>query len=158
MELVRKVTAEAECKIGRRPVVVVLDYIQLVQDAAKTRYEKVSNVAEEFKIFAKEEGVIGIILSQVGRKGDDTDGNEVTLWDAKGSGSIENSANLVIGAWRRKKETLTMRILKQTRGRAGDMIEGIFEGDTMTISEAEIKEPTPPTQEESRGWWNKEEN
>lgn len=46
------------------------------------------------------------------------------LTDAKESGSIENSSGLVIGAWRDgdNSERLWLRIMKNTKGRAGRTI------------------------------------
>jgi hypothetical protein len=131
----------SELKIGQRPKVVMLDYIQLVQGKGKSRYERMSSVAEELKIIAKSTRVVLFITSQIHRQeGDDP---EVTLFDAKDSGSIENSSGLVLGAWRdpEAKEKLYLRILKNTKGTAGRKIECHFKGESMQIVETARQMP-----------------
>lgn len=132
----------SELKIGQRPKVALLDYIQLVQGKGKSRYERMSTVAEEVKIIAKSTRVIMFIASQIARQeGEDP---EVTLFDAKDSGSIENSSGLVLGVWRDpdKKEKLYIRILKNTKGTAGRLIECQFQGESMRIVETARQTPT----------------
>ena len=52
--------------------------------------------------------------------------------------SIENSAQLVIGAWRPSPGEITMKILKQTK-RAGQMkIDCLFDGDKQLITERPV--------------------
>jgi 5S rRNA maturation endonuclease (ribonuclease M5) len=134
----------SELKIGQRPKVVMLDYIQLVEGKGKSRYEKMSNVAEELKIIAKSTRVILFVTSQIHRKeGEDP---EVTLFDAKDSGSIENSSGLVLGAWRdlEDKSKLLIKILKNTKGTAGITIPCHFQGESMRIVETAKPKPEMP--------------
>lgn len=93
---IERIIEGAGIKTGQRPVVVMIDYIQLIRGAGKSRYENMSLVAEELKVIAKATNTILIICSQVARK----DEGEIGLHDAKDSGSIENSCGLVLGAWR----------------------------------------------------------
>lgn len=125
----------AELKIGERPKVVLLDYIQLMQGKGNSRYERASNVAERLKIIAKACRVVLIVASQISRP--DGESPEVGLHDAKDSGSIENSSGLVLGAWRDKddKSTLYLRILKNTKGSSGHTVTCNFKGDSMQINE-----------------------
>lgn len=123
----------AELKIGERPKVVVIDYAQLIEGTGKTRYERMSNVAEDLKIMAKATKTIVIFGSQIARKSDDD--LEIHLHEAKDSGAIENSSGLVLGAWRPAPDAINVKILKNTKGRAGDVIACTYEGSCLRITE-----------------------
>jgi 5S rRNA maturation endonuclease (ribonuclease M5) len=126
----------AEMKIGQKPKVVLLDYIQLMQSKGTSRYERMSTIAEELKIIAKTTRTILFVTSQIHRKEDGND-QEVTLFDAKDSGSIENSSGLVLGAWRdaKDKSKLHIKILKNTKGTSGLTVQCQFKGESMQIVE-----------------------
>lgn len=130
-----KIILQTELKTGVRPKIVLVDYHQLVTGQGKTRYERASDVAEQLKIVAKSTGTIVVASSQVGRK-DDKAGPEVFLNDAKDSGSVENSSGLVIGIWRTREnpKVMKMKILKNTKGKSGDIIECDFDGASLVIS------------------------
>ena len=137
-----KIILRAELKIGSKPQLVLLDYIQLVSGMGKSRYEKTSDIAESLKVIAKQTGTIIVVASQVARKDRDED-PEIQLHDGKDSGSIENSSGLVIGAWRDKDDpaTLWLKICKNTKGRSGHKIECNFNGETMKITEKSRIDP-----------------
>jgi 5S rRNA maturation endonuclease (ribonuclease M5) len=117
---IQRIIEQCGLKTGRRPALVLMDYIQLVQGKGNSRYERASNVAEELKVIAKATNTIIVIASQVGRKPGDED-NEVGLFDAKESGSIENSSGLVLGAWRdaEEKSRMWIKVCKNTKGTSG---------------------------------------
>ena len=126
----------SELKIGRRPALVLVDYIGLMDGPGGKRYERMSTIAEELKRLARSTRTVICVASQVAR---DKDRTEINLHDAKDSGSIESSAQLVIGAWRPDTDRLTLRILKQTR-RAGVFdIECRYDGNKQTIQELFIE-------------------
>lgn len=134
----------AELKIGERPKVVLLDYIQLMQGKGKSRYERFSNIAEGVKVIAKATRTIIVLASQISRP--EGESPEVGLYDAKESGSIENSSGLVLGAWRDEKDkaTLWIKVLKNTKGYSGfPPVECNFKGDSMQINE-KAKDIIPP--------------
>jgi 5S rRNA maturation endonuclease (ribonuclease M5) len=112
---------KSELKIGVRPVLVIVDYVQLVQGIGRSRYERVSDIAEQMKVVAKATGTVIMMASQVGR---DKESPEITLHDAKDSGSIENSSGLIIGIWRDQNlaSTLNLRVLKNTKGTPSEVI------------------------------------
>jgi hypothetical protein len=132
IEAMKQLTIEAESVIGKRPDIVVVDYLQLAQGIGKTVYEKASDVADSLRVFAKNMNVIVIVTSQVGRpmnrqkhwNEDDIPDNmsftPVTLSSGKNSGNIENSAAVVIGAWRSKNDPHRMyvQVLKGSHGGA----------------------------------------
>lgn len=121
---IESIILRSELKMGVRPTLVLVDYIQLIRGTGKSRYEQISNVAEQLKIVAKSTGTVIVMASQVGRDKDDP---EIRLHDAKDSGSIENSAGVVIGIWRslddKGTQLLNVRVLKNTKGRPSDPIQ-----------------------------------
>ncbi len=146
-EQLEKLIDKSELKMGVRPALVLIDYIQLVGGKGSNRREVVADGAESLKKIAKSTKTIIVVLSQIARKGKDDD-IEVTLTDAKEAGEIENSSGLVLGMWRPDVDTLRMRVLKNTKGRAhrkDEYIDCNFNGPTMTITErAKIAEEDVP--------------
>jgi len=130
------IITKSELKIGKKPAVVMIDYIGLVSGKGNSRYEKMSNVAEQMKVLAKSTNTVIILGSQVHRKDEDGTG-EIFLHDAKDSGSIENSSGLVLGAWRDATDSskLNVKILKNTKGKPGLIVPCHFEGESLSIRE-----------------------
>jgi replicative DNA helicase len=122
----------AELKIGQRPALVLIDYIGLMDGPGGKRYERMSTVAEEIKRLARATNTVVCVASQLRR---DADRTEVGLHDAKDSGSIEASAQLVLGAWRPRLDRLMLRILKQTRRAGTHDVECLYDGDRQRIVE-----------------------
>lgn len=129
-------------KTGRRPVFVVIDYVQLLRGEGKSRYESMTNVAEELKIIAKQTNVIMLITSQVSRK----EGQTINLHDAKDSGQIENSSALVIGGWRDEKDPhrkMILQVLKNTNGLSGKRITCRIPDSLLIEEEVPLKDRQP---------------
>lgn len=131
-----RIINSAELKMGVRPQVVMVDYVGLLNSPGTSRYDRVSTAAEQMKVMAKTTDTVFVVASQISRPGR-SDDDEVSLHDAKDSGSIENSAGLVLGAWREGEmgETLKIKILKNTKFRAGRVIECNYDGEKMSITE-----------------------
>ena len=123
----------SELKIGAKPQLVCVDYVQLFSGIGK-RYERTSDAAEGLKVIAKRTGTIIIVASQVTRPGDNA---TITLHSGKDSGSLENSAGLVLGAERDPddKRLIHLKVLKNTKGVGGWEILCNFDGETMRITE-----------------------
>lgn len=135
----------SELRMGCKPKLVLIDYIQLVQSTGVNRREKTSDIAEGLKDLAKATKTIIIVSSQI-RRPDDED-PEVGLHDGKESGSIESSCGLLMGAWRDQKEKtlLHLKVLKSTKGGAGTHVLCNFDGERMMISEqSKISESDVP--------------
>lgn len=130
---IEKIIIKSELKIGVRPRLVIIDYLQLIRGKGTSRYERLSNTAEELKALAKDTRTILFSGTQISRP----DGHEVGLHDAKDSGSIENSCGLALGAWRDTKDAsiMTIKVLKCTKGKPGAKVDCIFDGQAMTITE-----------------------
>jgi len=137
MDEIDKIIARSSAKFGKVPNVFVIDYIQLVRGKG-SRYERVSDAAEEAKVLAKKWNCIGIVISQIGRKkkehGDESDIQEVTLFDGKESGSLENSCGVMLGLWKTSKTEMKCRVLKNTKGTAGSEAYIQIQGGSFIMS------------------------
>jgi len=119
---------------GCAPNVVIVDYIGLMSAAGtRGRYERMSDAAENLKSLAKSTNTVVVVVCQVSRK-EGTD-PEIFLHDAKDSGSIENSAGLLLGLWRDPEDRKGMycKVLKNTKGCAGSIIHCEYDGARMQI-------------------------
>ena len=127
----------AELKMGERPRVVLIDYIQLIGSDGVNRREKISNIAEELKIMAKVTRTVVIVASQISRPPKGEEEWEPNLHSGKESGSIESSCGLLLAAWRDSKDgsLLRLKVLKSTKGGAGLQIPCNFDGERMIITE-----------------------
>lgn len=134
-EKIEDLIKKSPLRIGKKPVLVIVDYLQLMAGKGTTRYEKASDAAEELKRIAKSTGTIIIFTSQVGRKKEDA--VEIGLHDGKDSGSIENSSGVSLGCWRdpEDRSKIFIRINKNTKGPTGAIVQARFDGETLAITE-----------------------
>lgn len=134
-EEIKRLIVQSEMKIGKKPGVVMIDYIGLIRGPGSSRYERMSTIAEDLKTIAKETGTVILTTSQISRK--EGDSPEIFLHDAKDSGSIENSSGLMLGAWRdpEDKERLWIKILKNTKGAPGLKVPCRFNPNNLQIHE-----------------------
>ena len=115
----------SSAKLGQAPRVFIIDYTQLIPGPGNNRYERVSETCEEARRLAKKWKMIGVIVSQIARpeKSGNSDNYAPNLYDAKESGSFENSCSLVIGLRKLDKlNTIEAKVLKNSRGGAGNTI------------------------------------
>jgi 5S rRNA maturation endonuclease (ribonuclease M5) len=144
----------SELKIGERPKVVGIDYVQLVKGKGDGRRERIAQIAEDIKVLAKERNVIVIVTSQVARPKEGE--KAIGLHSAKEAGEIESSSGFMLGFWRDEKnwQIIHSRILKMTKGKSGLETDFNFDGSRMMITErpkidpADI--PAPPPQVRQR--------
>lgn len=88
---------------GKRPVLLCLDYVQIMPVQAKTAYDKTAQVDEairQAKELAIRMGLPIIIGVQAGRKVDEYRMQIPTMADAQWSSSIEQVADKQIALWR----------------------------------------------------------
>lgn len=155
VEKVEEIIIRSELKLGERPRVVVLDYIQLMQGRGE-RYERMSDAIEQLRVVAKATQTILFVLSQVHRP---KDGElEIGKYSAKESGSIENSASVLLGIWRDAKDRKLMhiKVLKNNEGESGHEILCNFDGERMLINERarvddeDVPQPKQPKVKQQR--------
>ena len=136
VDRIEEIANTAELVMGVRPEVLFIDYIGLLDNSGSSRYEALSKAAEDLRRAANKTKMVLIVSSQIGRKKNE-DSPEVNLYDGKDSGSLENSASLLFGAWRDTENAniLRLKVLKQTKGSSGFEVACNFNGETMTITE-----------------------
>lgn len=124
---IRSIVERAELKIGEKPRLVIIDYLQLVTGHGKSRYERLTDVAEGMKTLAKDLNVILVAASQMHRPNEENGmSGRPTLHSAKDSGGIENSCGLMIGLWPKEKDSkdiINLEVIKNTKGKSGHKLE-----------------------------------
>jgi replicative DNA helicase len=116
-----------------KPQCVIIDYMGLIRGTSKTRYERLSDIAEELKLMAMTLNVIVVAGVQIHRKQEGSSG-EIFLHDARDSSSIENSAQVIFGLWREGEnyEDMKIKVLKNKGPK--DMIFPVsFNSKTLNI-------------------------
>ena len=106
--------------------IIFIDYIGLisVDDNKKEQWEQVSEISKSLKALARELQIPIVALCQVSR---DAEGNEPTLAQLRGSGSIEQDADVVMFLHRdRLKDEVAAQdakiiLAKQRNGATGDI-------------------------------------
>lgn len=80
-----------------RPRILVVDYLQLVTPPpGQNRREAMDALSRGFKLLAKTEDVIVVLLSQMNRKVEDRHDKRPSMADLRESGAIEQDADVVI--------------------------------------------------------------
>ena len=115
-------------EMGKRVGLVGIDYLGLMDAPGKDEYQQVSAIAKGMKTMAKAINLPVVLLSQVSRKGGDGE-VEVTLDMGRGSGTIEEAADIVLGLWQQEvpgcvggneqEYELICRLLKNRKGAKG---------------------------------------
>lgn len=138
LEFMESIIKRSELITGEKPAVVYLDYAQLMQATGKDfgRYSRFSEIAEGLKRMAKALEVVIIVASQVSRDNERGFG-EMTLHDAKESGSLENSCGVLLGVSRnpQNKTEACVQVLKSTDTGAGSKILCNCDFETMRITQ-----------------------
>lgn len=100
-EIEQLVTAADERFFDEHPCkLVVVDYLGYIKTDGKNRYEELSNLTAELKQVAKRTNKMFLILAQTSR-GEKADGSKpVKFSDARDSGTIEENADILLGAYR----------------------------------------------------------
>lgn len=81
-----------------KPVVAFVDHIGLISptDPRKNEYERLSEATRELKLMAKQMGIVIVELCQLSRSSARDGTKFATLGDLRGSGTIEQDANVVM--------------------------------------------------------------
>lgn len=134
VEQMERIVTASQTKIGGPANVVFVDYIGLVRGKDGSRYEKITQVAEDIKTLAMTTQTVVFVTSQIRRLQAD---EEVDLHSAKDSGQIENSSGVLISATRtfEKPREMIFKVHKSTKGGAGNMIKANFDGPSLRIWE-----------------------
>lgn len=123
--------------------VVGIDYLGLMQAPGKTLFEKTAYLGPTLKNLAKEKDIPLLVLAQVNR--DSVKNNaEIEAHSAKGGGDIEASADFMLGLQQHKQGALTLKLLKNRNGAAGQIWEVEIKKDSLQFTG--LKDYEPPRQ------------
>ncbi|MBL7124780.1 MAG: replicative DNA helicase [Dehalococcoidales bacterium] len=79
---------------------IIMDYLQLMQGEGRDEVEKISNISRSLKGLARELNVPVIAVSQMSRAVESRTSHKPQLSDLRGSGSIEQDADVVMFIYR----------------------------------------------------------
>lgn len=120
--------------------IVFIDYLQLMDAGIKTdnREQEISRISRSLKLIAKDMGVPIVSLSQLSRDVEKRkENNAPKLSDLRGSGSIEQDADVILFLYREdenNKTTVNLKIAKNRNGELGDILLN-YDGMTTTFFE-----------------------
>ncbi len=112
---------------------IIIDYLQLVQAAGRSRYEIVTEVSIALKAMAMRLGVPVLVLSQLSRGVDGRDDHRPVASDLRESGQIEQDADVILMCHR--EEVYLQRDWSEDMGseeiaawhKAMDRVKGVME-------------------------------
>ena len=81
---------------GERPFVVFIDYLQLLVRVAKDQATEIADITRELKLLAARLDIPIVLLSQINRSGAENDNGMPNPHQMRGSGSIEQDADVTI--------------------------------------------------------------
>jgi replicative DNA helicase len=130
MQLIDLRAMARRLRVNQGIKIIFIDYIGLIstENSAAPVYEQVSEISKSLKSLARELDIPIVALCQVAR---DAEGNEPTLSQLRGSGSIEQDADVVMFIHRDRKKTeegdqepiqdAKLIVAKQRNGPIGDV-------------------------------------
>lgn len=117
-----------QLKLGFPFDLIVVDYLQLIKDPlvkGQNSADRIGMISGAMKSLARELRVPVILLSQLNRDSEHRNDREPQLSDLKGSGDIEQDADLVIFLWTHEVQPDVLdtyiKIGKQRNGPVGDL-------------------------------------
>lgn len=114
IQYVRLIEREFQTKIG----LVGIDYLGLMDGRGRGEYEIVTTLCRDLKGAAKMLGLPFVILSQTSREAGRDGAQEINLSAGRGSGAIEESADVALGLYQ-EEDGLICKILKNRKGPKG---------------------------------------
>jgi len=120
--------------------VVGVDYLGLMSAPGKTLFEKTAHLGPALKNLAKEKNVPLLVLAQVNRESVKNHA-EIEAHSAKGGGDIEASADFMLGLQQQKQGQLTLKILKNRNGAAGQIWEVMLDRPSLQFTGLQPYEP-----------------
>jgi replicative DNA helicase len=118
-DTVRSAAAEIRMQTGGLRGIVI-DYLQLLNDAGDSDNQRIGRVSRRLKALAREHDVPVLVLSQLNRQSEYRQDSHPRLSDLRDSGAIEQDADVVLGLYRDRslepESFLEIEILKHRQG------------------------------------------
>lgn len=141
---VRRKALQVKQKAGGKLSLVIIDYLQLMEDEGETRASVLAGISRGLKRLAKELGVPVVLLSQLSREADKVPGPP-RLDHLRESGAIEEAADVVGLLWREarrnpkpdNKHKAQLELAKHKNG-ATDTVHLWFDGATQRFADLEV--------------------
>ena len=132
--------------LNKRYQVIFVDYLQLVADVGKSRYEQVTNISQGLHTLARANSITVIALAQLRRpeKGNGKP-KPPTMADFRESGQIEQDADIAMLLWPSDpNDNRSGRVLKVGKNKEGERLKMDldFQGAIQTLT------PHVPTKDE----------
>lgn len=138
---VRRKALQVKQRSGGKLSLVIVDYLQLMEDQGENRAGVLAGISRGLKRLAKELGVPVVLLSQLSREADKLPGPP-RLDHLRESGAIEEAADVVGLLWREgrrnpkpdNKHTAQLELAKHKNG-ATDTVHLWFDGATQRFAD-----------------------
>lgn len=118
---------------GVTPKLAVIDYLQLIANnepmvKGESKADRIGRITGNLKQLARQMGIPVLLLAQLNRESEHRSDDEPQLSDLRGSGDIEQDADVVLMMWREANPlgpdsppNVRMKVAKQRNGPLGDV-------------------------------------
>ena len=150
---IHKVINQFKCRADIK--LVVIDFLSRIQTDITEEYDFLRKATKTIKDMAKELGISIIVIAQTGREGGGSGYTPLTLRSGRGSGTIEEDADFILGVYRpelnpllkeaerlKVRDTVKLQILGSRRTDVIPDIELSFNKRSLRVTEmykAEVK-------------------
>lgn len=139
----RATTASVRASLSRLKVqhggikAAFVDYLQILCDPGEPEHIRVARMSRELKSIAREFDIPLVAMSQLNRQSESREDRRPKLSDLRDSGAIEQDADIVLGLYRAKLNSMDLQlgVLKNRHGRAGDWMNLMFDLESVSVEE-----------------------
>lgn len=116
---------------------IAIDYLQILKDQGEPEHVRVARMSGECKALSREFACPVLVLSQLNRLSESREDRRPRLSDLRDSGAIEQDADIVLGLWRPRLDSVDLQVsvLKNRHGAAGASIDLYFDLKSVTVGE-----------------------
>lgn len=132
--------------LSRRYDVVFIDYLQLIQGEARSRYEAITDISIGLHQMSQSTGITVVALSQLSRPERGGDGvKSPTLASFRDSGQIEQDADVAMLLYKEEDTPNSRRVLYIAKNKEGEVgkIYLAFDGARQRLYESAVDAPAP---------------
>ena len=126
--------------------VIFIDYLQLIQSGARSRYEGVTDISIGLHQLSQSTGITVVALSQLSRPEKSGDGAKApTMASFRDSGQIEQDADVAMLLYKEEDTPNSRRVLHIAKNKEGEIgkIYLAFDGQHQRLYESAVDAPAP---------------